>query len=142
MWCRWVAISKLFNMTGLIVNDVFFSFSEFDSENLFSFWFWFPFFHSFGGIYHHTCNSNTTRQKKLTRSDMYSQGNLSTYNHFHNIMRLFDVLPIFLSPQVKRCPIITYKQGIYKLPHMLPNDLALRKLGNMRKVSKLLRMVA
>ena len=28
-------------------------------------------------------------------------------NHFHNILRLFDVLPNFLSPQVKRWAIIT-----------------------------------
>ena len=33
---------------------------------------------------------------------------------------------IFPSPQVKRCAIITYKQGIYELP----NDLTLRILGN------------
>ena len=32
--------------------------------------------------------------------------------------------------------IITYKHGIYELPHELPNDLTLRKLGNIRKVSK------
>ena len=32
--------------------------------------------------------------------------------------------------------IITYKHGIYELPHKLPNDLRLRKLGNIRKVSK------
>ena len=37
---------------------------------------------------------------------------------------------IFLSPQVKRCTIITYKHGIYELPHELPNDLRLRVLGN------------
>ena len=49
---------------------------------------------------------------------------------------------IFLSPQVKRCMIITYKHGIYKLPHELPNDLSLRKLANMRKVSKFHRMIA
>ena len=30
---------------------------------------------------------------------------------------------IFLSPKVKRCAIITYKHGVYKLPHKLPNDL-------------------
>ena len=52
---------------------------------------------------------------------------------------------IFLSPQVKRCAIITYKHGIYELPHELPNDLRLRKLdlrklGNLTKVSKLHRM--
>ena len=37
---------------------------------------------------------------------------------------------IFLSPQVKRWTIITYKHGIYELPHELPNDLRLRKLEN------------
>ena len=49
---------------------------------------------------------------------------------------------IFLSPQVKRWAIITYKHGIYELPHELPNDLRLRKLGNIKKVSKLDRMIA
>ena len=45
------------------------------------------------------------------------------YNLFH-IFRLFDVLPNFSSPQVKRCSIITYKHCIYKLPHELRNNLA------------------
>ena len=36
----------------------------------------------------------------------------------------------FLSPQLKRCAIITYKHGIYELPHQLLNDLKLRILGN------------
>ena len=49
---------------------------------------------------------------------------------------------IFLSPQVKRCAIITYKHGIYELPHELPNDLGLRKLGTIRKLSKLRRTIA
>ena len=52
---------------------------------------------------------------------------------------------IFLSPQVKRLAIITYKHGIYELPHELLNNLRLkdpRKLRNMRKVSKLHRMTA
>ena len=30
---------------------------------------------------------------------------------------------ISLSPQVKRCSIITYEYGIYEFPHELPNDL-------------------
>ena len=30
---------------------------------------------------------------------------------------------IFLSPQVKRSAIITYKHGIYELAHGLPNDV-------------------
>ena len=33
-----------------------------------------------------------------------------------------------LSPQAKQCAIITYKHGIYKLPHELSNDLQLRIL--------------
>ena len=40
---------------------------------------------------------------------------------------------IFLSPQVKRCAIITYKHDIYELPYELPNDLRLRILGNKEK---------
>ena len=43
---------------------------------------------------------------------------------------------IFLSLQVKRCAIITYKHSMYELPQELPNDLRLTKLGNIRKVSK------
>ena len=42
---------------------------------------------------------------------------------------------VFFSPQVKRLVIITYKHGIYQLPHELPNDFKLknlRKLGNVR----------
>ena len=46
-----------------------------------------------------------------------------TCNQFHNTLRLFNVLPSFLSPQVKRLTIITYKHGIYELPHELQNDL-------------------
>ena len=37
---------------------------------------------------------------------------------------------LFLSPQVKRCAIISYKQGINELPHKLPNDLRLKILDN------------
>ena len=53
---------------------------------------------------------------------------------------MFD--KIFVSPQVKRIVIISNKHGIYKLPHELPNDLRLRKLGNVKKTSKLHRIVA
>ena len=35
---------------------------------------------------------------------------------------------IFLSPQGKRCPIITYKYGIYKFPHELRNDLTIKSI--------------
>ena len=37
---------------------------------------------------------------------------------------------IFLSTQVKRWAIITYKHGIYELPHELPKNLRLEILGN------------
>ena len=68
---------------------------------------------------------------------------LTCNHHFHNILRLFDVFyQVFLSPQMKRCAVITYKHGIYELPHELPNDLRLKKLGNIRKVSKPHRMRA
>ena len=40
---------------------------------------------------------------------------------------------IFLQPQVKRSAIISNKQGVYELPHELPNDLRLRILGNKEK---------
>ena len=43
---------------------------------------------------------------------------------------LLMIYQIFLSPQVKRCAIITYKHGIWELPHELPNDLRLWILGN------------
>ena len=36
----------------------------------------------------------------------------------------------FRSPQVNRCAIITYKHGMYEVPHELPDDLRLRILGN------------
>ena len=37
---------------------------------------------------------------------------------------------VFISPQVKQCAIITYKNGIYELSHDLPIDIRLRVLGN------------
>ena len=47
---------------------------------------------------------------------------------------MFD--QISLSPQVKRSVIIGNEHGIYELPQELPNE-DLRKLGNIRKISKL-----
>ena len=37
---------------------------------------------------------------------------------------------IFLLPKVKWCASITYKHGIYDLPHKLPNVFRLTILGN------------
>ena len=44
----------------------------------------------------------------------------------------FDILTNFpfITPQVKRCAIITYKHGIYKLPYKLSNNLRLGTLAN------------
>ena len=49
---------------------------------------------------------------------------------------------IFLSPKVKRWAIITYKHGIYELLHDLLNNVRLRILVNIRKLSKIYRMIA
>ena len=48
---------------------------------------------------------------------------------------------IFLSAQVKRCALTTYKHGIYELPHELPNDLKLRILGNSKISGKCLNFI-
>ena len=37
---------------------------------------------------------------------------------------------VFLAEEMKRCEIITYKNGIYELPHELPNNIRLKILGN------------
>ena len=42
----------------------------------------------------------------------------------------------FFSPQVKRWAIVTYKHGLYELPHELPNNLRLRILENQKKSGK------
>ena len=43
---------------------------------------------------------------------------------------------IFLSPQVKRRAINTYKYGLYELPDNFPNDLRLRILENYEILAK------
>ena len=40
---------------------------------------------------------------------------------------------IFISPQVKRSAIISNKQGVYELPHELPNDRKKRLLIEKKK---------
>ena len=37
---------------------------------------------------------------------------------------------ILFSPQVKRCAVISYKHGMYELPHEMPNDIRLRTVEN------------
>ena len=60
------------------------------------------------------------------------------YDRFHNILRLFDVLPNLLFTTSETIGDIICKHAIYELP----NDVRLRKLGNIRKVSKYHRMIA
>ena len=49
-------------------------------------------------------------------------------------MGLFDVLPNFsFTASEKRSAIVSNKQGVYELPHELPNDIRLRILGNKKK---------
>ena len=48
---------------------------------------------------------------------------------------------ILFSPQVKRSVIVSNKHGIYELLLELPNDLRLNKLENIRKISKLCRII-
>ena len=50
-----------------------------------------------------------------------------------NFLNLYQV---FLSPQVKRSPIISNKQSLYEFTHELPNNLRLRILGNYEKSGK------
>ena len=57
-----------------------------------------------------------------------AKNEFKTYNQFHNILRFLDV---FLSPQMQRWEVITYKHGIYQLPHELPKDLRLRILSHL-----------
>ena len=46
------------------------------------------------------------------------------------LLAFFMYYQIFYSLQVKQYAIITYKHGIYELPHELPNNIKLRILGN------------
>ena len=48
---------------------------------------------------------------------------------------------IFLSPQVIRGAIITYKHGIYELPHESLKNLRLRILGNYEISGKCLDLI-
>ena len=52
--------------------------------------------------------------------------NIKSYNHFYNILRLFDVLPNFSFTTNETLFLIN---SIYELPQDLPKDLRLRILG-------------
>ena len=56
-----------------------------------------------------TCNDNQNDKPKFTIIFIIFWDFLMSYQ-------------IFLSPQIKQCAVITYKHGIYELPHKLLND--------------------
>ena len=62
----------------------------------------------------------------MSTQQTYKGKQRETFNHFDNIVKLFDVLPNF----PKRSAIISNKHSIYELPNELPNDLRLRILEN------------
>ena len=71
-----------------------------------------------------------------------ARNNLPTNNIIFIICWDFLIFyQFFVSPQVKRCSIITYKYGIYELPHELRNDLRLMILGNLEILEKSLNFI-
>ena len=48
---------------------------------------------------------------------------------------------IFPLAQMKRSDIVSFKHGIYELPHELPNVLRLRNLGNEEILEKCLNSI-
>ena len=54
---------------------------------------------------------------------------MATCNHFHNILRPFDVLPNFLFTTSETWYISTYKHDMYDLSHELQNNLRLKVLN-------------
>ena len=65
--------------------------------------------------------------KEFRLSFLLTLSSTTSFIIFWNFSMFYQT---FLSPQLKRCAIITYKHGIYELPHQLLNDLKLRILGN------------
>ena len=86
---------------------------------------------------------NNTFNNKFEARDQHEERNtvlmyFRVWNEISFIM-FSDFLmfyQIFLSPQVKRWAIITYKHGIYELCHELLNDWRLRILGNQEMSGK------
>ena len=61
----------------------------------------------------------------ILQTDLYGKINIVSYNHGNDIAGLLMFYQIFLSPQVKRSPIIGNKQGVYVLTQEFPNNLRL-----------------
>ena len=57
--------------------------------------------------------------KEFRLSFLLTLSSTTSFIIFWNFSMFYQT---FLSPQLKRCAIITYKHGIYELPHQLLND--------------------
>ena len=57
------------------------------------------------------------------------------YNHGHNILELYSDLVNVQFATSKTKLDISHKKLIYELLHELPDNLRLKKLGNIRKIS-------
>ena len=78
----------------------------------------------------------------LKKQSQEIRSSLAAYNHGHNILRTFDVRPTFPFTKSERKVITSNKHDVYELPHNLLNGLELRKLENIRKISKPHRIIA
>ena len=56
------------------------------------------------------------------------------YNCAHNVFELVDILPMFLSQQVKRNVIITNENGKYELTDEFPKDVRLKKISKLHGI--------
>ena len=65
---------------------------------------------------------------------------MTFYNHFYNILRLFDILPNFAFTKSETVRHYYLQTWNIKVASRVAKQL--RKLGNIRKVPKLHRMVA
>ena len=69
--------------------------------------------------------ANLTINKDIISKMKFWRESIAKY--FEDFLMFYQT---FLSPQVKRFTIITYKHGIYELHHELPNNLRLKTLEN------------
>ena len=87
-------------------------------------------------------SSITRREKKTYIRYVVRPGGFLQVGSFHVILAPGPKLQ-YVHNILQRWAIITYKHGIYELPHELPNNFRLKdlsKLRYIRKVSKLNRM--
>ena len=69
------------------------------------------------------CPKRVFPAKNPNNEDQHGTFNARINRHSFSLYDFFMFFQIFISPQVKQCAIITYKHGIYELPHELQNNL-------------------